>query len=75
MPDFLAAVVSRKTALGDRYLAHAAHQSMTVYLEDWEQAYRLLGTAIERLRAAGDERREAANDGRWPVPFDGGDAA
>lgn len=68
MPEFLAAVVGRKTILNDElYLRHAAHQSMTVYLEDWEQAYRHLGRAIEALRVARDQRKSDTEAGRWPL--------
>ena len=66
MPEFLAAVVGRKTTLDDRYLTHAAYQSMDVYLEDWEQAHRRLGMAIALLRAERDARRDAAERGEWP---------
>lgn len=65
-PDLLASTVLARTKLPSRYLDHAAHQGMTVYLADWEEAHRRLGEAIEQLRAARDERRSATDEGRWP---------
>lgn len=66
MPDLLASVVARRTQLDDRYLAHAAHQSMTAYVKDWEEAYARLGRQLDALRAQRDERKAAKAAGTWP---------
>lgn len=65
-PEQLAAVVAHRTEISGGYLAHAAHQSMTVYLDDWEQAHRRLTRRIEMLRQARDERKAATEAGLWP---------
>lgn len=78
MTALLYSTVARGTELGTEngrlWLAHAAHQSMTVYLTDWERAYARLGRQIEVLRQARDERKEAKEAGTWPAPIDGSGA-
>ena len=66
MPAELRAAVAAATTIGSGYREHAAHESMTWYLEDWEEAHARLGRQIEALRALRDERREAKESGRWP---------
>lgn len=70
MPEFLAAKVDRATQVPERYKASAAHQSMTVYLEDWEQAHAILGRRLAKLRQLRDDRRGAAERGEWPGSHD-----
>lgn len=48
------------------YAEHAAHESMTAYLEDWEKAATRLNNAIARLREMRDERLAAEEAGEWP---------
>lgn len=55
-PEFLRETVAARTTLSDRYLVHASHQSMSVYLADWERALERLQRQIGRLRACRDER-------------------
>jgi hypothetical protein len=59
MPEYLAAIVGRKTMMSNCYKAAAAHWDMTVYLEDWEQAHAILGRRIAVLRRLRDDRRAA----------------
>lgn len=58
MPEFLASTVGQRTTLADGYRQHASHQSMSVYLKDWEKAHARLGRQIEELRRLRDDRRE-----------------
>ena len=66
MPEFLAAIVGRKTTIAEGFERHAAHQSMTTYLLDWEQAHARLGRRIAELRQLRDDRRAASAAGTWP---------
>ena len=65
-PDLLASVVRVRPQLSDGFLAHAAHEAMTVYLEDWELAAGRLERQIDVLRDARDERKAAKERGDWP---------
>ena len=65
-PDLLASVVRLRTQLSDGFLEHAAHEAMTVYLEDWEKAKMRLDHYIDVLREARDERKAAKERGDWP---------
>lgn len=71
MPDELAAIVAKRTTLDEAYKMHAAHQSMTIYLTDWEEAHAMLGRRIERLRLWRDVRLGEAERRAWP-PLDNG---
>lgn len=64
--DFLTSVVRRRTVIGERYARHAAHQSMTTYLDDWIRAYQILGRRITELEMLRDRRKEEAESGAWP---------
>lgn len=66
--DMLGAMVERRTTIGDGYRKHAAHQSMSVYLADWEQALARLTRQVEELRRLRDERIAEVEAGTWPPP-------
>lgn len=63
----LASQVFIRTSIPNGYRAHAAHQSMTVYLEDWERALERLSAQVEVLRALRDARIVEAESGSWPT--------
>lgn len=66
MPELLHNRALNATTIENRYVEHAAHQSMTVYLDDWERAYARLGNQIEALRGIRDARKKATEQGDWP---------
>ena len=58
--------VSKTAVLTKGYLASAAHQSMTIYLDDWILARDHLERRIEKLTAARDQRKIDTESGAWP---------
>jgi hypothetical protein len=68
MPDLLRLTVRTRTTLGPGYQRNAAHQSMSAFLADWEEAHALLGMRIETLRILRDQRIVEVAAGEWPPP-------
>lgn len=66
MPETVSKRVARATRIESRFIAHAAHQAMSAYLDDWEEAYLLLGRKIGDLRTLRDRRLQETAEGRWP---------
>lgn len=67
-PMLVSGRVDTATTISERYRQHASHQSMTVYLNDWERAHARLGRQIETLRTLRDQRKAEAEGGEWPPP-------
>lgn len=68
-PDRLASTVRLRTQLSDLFLASAAPEAMTCYLEDWEKAKARLDGYIEYLRTARDARQAEKDRGEWPANY------
>lgn len=64
--DVLSSMIEHRTTIGDGYRRNASHQSMSVYLADWERAQARLGRQIDELRRMRDERVAAVEAGMWP---------
>jgi hypothetical protein len=69
MPDYLAATVRLRTQLSDGFIAAAAPEAMTCYLEDWKKAKHRPDAYIKTLEAARDARQGEKDRGEWPANY------